>query len=168
MVSRNEGISSIGYVNVYEFDESALDQYKTLIFNKPTEEWVDFVMQNRTVKGFTHDYDVVYGPVANDRVYVIRTKFPSWFTKNVSADDGWNVIDIYDTNGNYIGSKTVDLPGEANDMFGNKYYRELESLSYDAATDSFTLYFQSPNWGENTVSGNHFSPPHNVVTNVKL
>ena len=26
-------------------------------------------MQNRTVKGFTHDYDVVYGPVANDRVY---------------------------------------------------------------------------------------------------
>ena len=106
--------------------------------------------------------------VANDRVYVIRTKFPSWFTKNVSADDGWNVIDIYDTNGNYIGSKTVDLPGEANDMFGNKYYRELESLSYDAATDSFTLYFQSPNWGENTVSGNHFSPPHNVVTNVKL
>lgn len=66
---RNEGISTIGYVNVYEFDESALDQYKTLIFNKPTEEWVDFVMQNRTVKGFTHDYDVVFGPVANDRVY---------------------------------------------------------------------------------------------------
>ncbi|MBQ5551342.1 MAG: DUF3990 domain-containing protein, partial [Bacteroidales bacterium] len=31
--------------------------------------WLDFVMQNRTVKGFTHDYDIVYGPVANDRVY---------------------------------------------------------------------------------------------------
>ena len=25
--------------------------------------------QNRTVKGFQHDYDIVYGPVANDRVY---------------------------------------------------------------------------------------------------
>ena len=25
--------------------------------------------QNRTVKGFLHDYDIVYGPVANDRVY---------------------------------------------------------------------------------------------------
>ena len=24
---------------------------------------------NRTVKGFRHDYDIVYGPVANDRVY---------------------------------------------------------------------------------------------------
>ena len=26
-------------------------------------------MQNRTQKGFSHDYDIVYGPVANDRVY---------------------------------------------------------------------------------------------------
>ena len=26
-------------------------------------------MQNRTVKGYTHDFDIVYGPVANDRVY---------------------------------------------------------------------------------------------------
>jgi hypothetical protein len=26
-------------------------------------------MSNRTIKNFTHDYDVVYGPVANDRVY---------------------------------------------------------------------------------------------------
>ena len=33
------------------------------------ESWVDFVMQNRTQKDFKHDYDIVYGPVANDRVY---------------------------------------------------------------------------------------------------
>ena len=31
----------------------------------------------------------------------------------------------------------VDLPGEANDMFGNKYYRELESLSYDENLEVF-------------------------------
>ena len=60
---------SRGFVNVYEFDESALRKMKSLIFNQPTEEWVDFVHQNRTVKGFQHDYDIVYGPVANDRVY---------------------------------------------------------------------------------------------------
>lgn len=57
-----------GYVNVYEFDESALSKLKGLIFCQPTEEWVDFV-HHRTVKGFHHDYDIVYGPVANDRVY---------------------------------------------------------------------------------------------------
>ena len=27
-------------------------------------------MANRTQPGFTHDYDIVYGPVANDRVYL--------------------------------------------------------------------------------------------------
>ena len=27
-------------------------------------------MQNHTERSFTHDYDIVYGPVANDRVYV--------------------------------------------------------------------------------------------------
>ena len=26
-------------------------------------------MQNRTRKSFMHNYDIVYGPVANDRVY---------------------------------------------------------------------------------------------------
>lgn len=58
-----------GFVNIFEFDESALGRLKCLVFDAPTDEWVDFVMQNRTQKGFTHDYDIVYGPVANDRVY---------------------------------------------------------------------------------------------------
>ena len=66
---KNEGTSVKGYVNIYEFDKSVLAELKALVFEKPTEEWVDFVMKNRTVKGFTHDYDIVYGPVANDRVY---------------------------------------------------------------------------------------------------
>ena len=61
--------ASRGFVNVFEFDETALPKLNSLIFDSPTEEWVDFVMQNRTQKGFTHSYDIVYGPVANDRVY---------------------------------------------------------------------------------------------------
>ncbi len=66
---KDEWKTDKGYVNVYEFDASVLRKLKSLIFYKPTEEWVDFVMQNRTQKGFRHDYDIVYGPVANDRVY---------------------------------------------------------------------------------------------------
>jgi hypothetical protein len=58
-----------GYVNTYELKESAMQALNCLIFPAPTEEWVDFVMQNRTQKGFTHSFDIVYGPVANDRVY---------------------------------------------------------------------------------------------------
>lgn len=58
-----------GYVNVYELDENAISHMKSLFFEKPTEEWVDFVMKNRNEVGFVHDYDIVYGPVANDSVY---------------------------------------------------------------------------------------------------
>ena len=58
-----------GYVNIYEFDFSSIRKMNSLIFAKPTDEWVDFVMANRTQKGYVHSYDLVYGPVANDRVY---------------------------------------------------------------------------------------------------
>lgn len=62
--------SEYGYVNGYEFDEKKLSELKSLIFSEPSKEWAEFVMANRTQKGFTHDYDIVYGPVANDRVYL--------------------------------------------------------------------------------------------------
>jgi hypothetical protein len=58
-----------GYVNEYELDLEALKQFNCIFFNSPSEEWLDFVMSNRLDRNFTHSYDVVYGPVANDRVY---------------------------------------------------------------------------------------------------
>lgn len=57
-------------MNVFEFDETNLSELKSLIFAVPDEKWVEFVMANRTKKDFTHSYDIVYGPVANDRVYL--------------------------------------------------------------------------------------------------
>lgn len=64
-----ESSKDIGFVNVYDFDDRIISSLNSLVFKEPTEEWVDFVMKNRTVLGFTHKYDIVYGPVANDRVY---------------------------------------------------------------------------------------------------
>lgn len=58
-----------GYVNVYDIPEVYSSTLRQLVFQSPTEEWLDFVMHNRTEKGYVHDYDIVYGPVANDRVY---------------------------------------------------------------------------------------------------
>lgn len=60
---------NIGYVNIYEIDDSAMSELDVLWFNEPTEKWVDFVMHNRTLKDFEHPHDIVYGPVANDKVY---------------------------------------------------------------------------------------------------
>ena len=67
--------ASVGYVNVYELDDEFIKRMRLLIFDKPTEEWVNFVMKNRTEQGFTHNYDVVYGPVADDSVYTQFTLY---------------------------------------------------------------------------------------------
>lgn len=64
-----------GYTNVYLFDETAFDALHVLRFETPDEAWLDFVMENRTDNKFTHDYDIVYGPVANDRVYAAFALF---------------------------------------------------------------------------------------------
>lgn len=64
-----EAGTTIGYVNIYVFDDADLSSLNTLIFNEPNYQWVDFVINNRMKPAFTHDYDIVYGPVANDRVY---------------------------------------------------------------------------------------------------
>lgn len=65
----DEAQSDKGYVNVYSIPEVFPSALRQLVFQTPTEERVDFVMRNRTEKGHVHNYDIVYGPVANDRVY---------------------------------------------------------------------------------------------------
>ena len=77
-VRRRKGTQhSIGYVNIYELADVLPDEIKQLRFETPTEEWVDFVMRNRTEKGFEHSFDIVYGPVANDRVYAAFALYES-------------------------------------------------------------------------------------------
>lgn len=64
-----KGNISVGHVNIYTYDEELEKCLKVLAFEAADEEWLDFVMANRTKRGFEHDYDIVKGPVANDRVY---------------------------------------------------------------------------------------------------
>ena len=57
-------------LNAYEFDESLLKKFRFKRFDDYTEEWARFVYDHRTEpNGLTiHDYDIVYGPIANDRI----------------------------------------------------------------------------------------------------
>ncbi len=58
-----------GYANIYNYDITHESKLKVLNFDTPSEAWLDFVMSNRMNRDYTHDYDIVKGPVANDRVY---------------------------------------------------------------------------------------------------
>lgn len=59
-----------GYVSVYELDDALFSEaFKGLRFDGPTREWAKFVCSNRKRPSFSHEYDYVKGPVANDQVY---------------------------------------------------------------------------------------------------
>lgn len=62
-------------INVYEFDERILEdsmKLKVKQFCTYDEEWAEFIFANRnsTSAQPVHDYDIVVGPIANDRVGV--------------------------------------------------------------------------------------------------
>ena len=62
-------------VNVFEFDERILtDSFSPLNikrFDNYCKEWAEFVFANRSNENSgipIHCYDIIYGPIANDRV----------------------------------------------------------------------------------------------------
>lgn len=69
---RGEGKPTI---TVYEFDETALDDFKMLRFEKANKKWLDFVVANRENTAVDQKWDVVIGPVANDRTMPVIRMF---------------------------------------------------------------------------------------------
>jgi len=63
------------YVNVYNFDLAKAEKEATVIkFEKADENWLDFICANRSGKE-TFNYDIVIGPVADDKVYRVVILF---------------------------------------------------------------------------------------------
>ena len=66
-------------LNTYEFDERAMTdgRLRVLTFDGYSRQWVDFIFLNRNnpVERPAHDYDIVYGSIANDRVGVQIGKY---------------------------------------------------------------------------------------------
>lgn len=56
-------------ITKFEFDDTLLDSQvvRVKIFKDYSEEWADFVFANREGNS-VEQYDIVYGPIANDKV----------------------------------------------------------------------------------------------------
>ncbi|MBQ9069887.1 MAG: DUF3990 domain-containing protein [Clostridia bacterium] len=62
-------------INRYKFDLEKAELELTVIhFAAADEKWLDFICNNRSGKP-TGDYDVVIGPVADDRVYRVVVEY---------------------------------------------------------------------------------------------
>ncbi len=61
----------------YEVDEEQMQQLRVLRFDDYNEEWAKFILLNRNNPKHepAHDYDIVIGPIANDRVGVQLWKY---------------------------------------------------------------------------------------------
>lgn len=72
---REDGVRAV--VSVYEFDETLLENTDWNIrkFTGADEAWLYFVTDCRKSRG--HDYDLVQGPVANDKVFTTVNLFES-------------------------------------------------------------------------------------------
>jgi hypothetical protein len=59
-------------VNEFFFDEAEMTkgELKVLTFDDYSEDWAHFIFQNRDKSNLSnvHDYDIVYGPIADDKV----------------------------------------------------------------------------------------------------
>ena len=65
-------------IQEYEFEESLLSgtDLKVLKFDKPSTEWAEFIFKNRNRDyNFTHDFDIVIGPIANDGVAYLLGRY---------------------------------------------------------------------------------------------
>jgi hypothetical protein len=69
--AKQEGVQS-GIITVFEVPDNIFEnsELRVKIFEKADAEWLDFVLENRKNPEFEHGFDIVTGPVADDRVYV--------------------------------------------------------------------------------------------------
>ena len=63
---------SSGVVTVFDVPDHlfAHPELQIKSFENADDVWLDFVLANRKAVDFEHEFDLVHGPVANDRVYV--------------------------------------------------------------------------------------------------
>ena len=67
-------------LTTYLFDDSVLrfpSEFKVKVFEQYSVEWAEFIMMNRQNKTNeqAHDYDIVFGPIANDKVGLQISRF---------------------------------------------------------------------------------------------
>jgi len=55
-------------LNMYDFNKDNLQSLNCKIFNDYAIEWLELIINCRKSLDYTHDFDIVYGKIANDDV----------------------------------------------------------------------------------------------------
>jgi hypothetical protein len=87
-----QGENSVGVINEYEFSVSKLN---ALEFKTPDESWFDFVLKNRENNDVDSNFDIVIGPVADDKVYRVFSKYSEGEITREMALEQLKISDLY-------------------------------------------------------------------------
>lgn len=162
-----------GFVTEYDLDEYFLessDMIKTLRFEDYNDEWLEFVVLNRKnkTKQQAHDYDIVEGPVADDKIatevdrYIEGLISKEQFLKDLTHNPSHQIcfctmqslqaltqakgkidIAIYDIGDNVVQSLMTDY--DINELEAtDRYYT---SNIYAQLADESTEFYKKP-WQE--------------------
>lgn len=62
-------------ITVFEFDKALIANLNVLVFEQPDKNWLEYAANNRNNENASDDYDIVIGPVANDRTAPVITAY---------------------------------------------------------------------------------------------
>ena len=62
-------------VTVYDFPDRMPSELRVLTFQRPDAAWLQYTARNRKVAGASDDYDIVIGPVANDKTLPVISAY---------------------------------------------------------------------------------------------
>lgn len=84
-------------VSVFELDDAVLNNpaYHTRHFDGATAEWLDFVVGNRRGE-VHHNFDLIMGPVANDKLYATITLYENGILDANGAIEQLNTHQLFD------------------------------------------------------------------------
>jgi uncharacterized protein DUF3990 len=68
-------------ISIYEIEDNLFNESNLNIrsFRGASKNWLKFVLNNRMKEGYKHQYDIVKGCVADDRVYACLNAFENKF-----------------------------------------------------------------------------------------
>lgn len=84
-------------VSVFELDDAVLNNpaYHTRHFDGATAEWLNFVVGNRRGE-VHHNFDLIMGPVANDKLYATITLYENGILDANAAIEQLNTHQLFD------------------------------------------------------------------------
>lgn len=143
-----------GVITEFEFDEYAYedDGLKVLKFDGYNEQWLDFIVFNRSKRNPAHEYDIVEGPVADDDVTQrIETYLEGKITKKEFLDEL-----KYHKPTHQIAFCTLEALQMLDKIPKNRFVNDIDdALTQSLVTDfdiseqqAIDLYFQSETYGK--------------------